>query len=78
MPLNPLENMPTSLKRHNIVVDNLYEALKQFNVCERSENRMKEEFIKTAPTQKQENVDGASHATPAFLTNNLLKQLKVS
>ncbi|XP_074292282.1 protein ALWAYS EARLY 3 isoform X2 [Silene latifolia] len=76
MPLNPLENMPTSLKRHNIVVDKLYEALKQFNVAERSDDRMKEDFSKITPSHKVEIVDGASDVSPGFLTNNMSKHAK--
>ncbi|KAL9237677.1 hypothetical protein vseg_012198 [Gypsophila vaccaria] len=76
MPLNPLENMPTSLKRHNIVVDKLYQALKQFNVGQRSEDIMKEDLHKITPSKKVPNVNGASDVTPSFLTNIMSKQAK--
>ncbi|KAK9664259.1 hypothetical protein RND81_14G029300 [Saponaria officinalis] len=76
MPLNPLENMPTSLKRHSVIVDKLYEALKQFNVGERSEDIMKEDLVKITPNKKVQNVNGASDVTPSFLTNIMSKQAK--
>ncbi|KAH9624122.1 hypothetical protein KSS87_020587 [Heliosperma pusillum] len=76
MPLNPLENMPTSLKRHNIVVDKVYEALKQFNVAEKSDDKMKEEFSKITLSHKVETVDGASDVSSGFLTNNMSKHSK--
>ncbi|KAH9608431.1 hypothetical protein KSS87_013207, partial [Heliosperma pusillum] len=77
MPLNPLENMPTSLKRHNIVVDKLYEALKQFNVAERSDDKMNEDLSKITLSHKVETNNGASDVTPGFLTNNISKHSKV-
>lgn len=76
MPLNPIENMPTSLKRHNITVGKFYESLKQFKVSERPEERTKEEFIKFTPRQKMENADGPTDVAPAYLMNSLPKPAK--
>lgn len=75
MPLNPVENMPTSLQRHNGAVDKFYEALKRFKASESSEDRMKEELMKLTPSQKVENADGTLSA-PVYLMNNLSKQAK--
>lgn len=77
MPLNPSENMPTSLTRHNIAVDKFHEALKQFKASERSDDRVKEEIIKFTPSQKVENADGPSNVSPVFMMSNLSKQTKV-
>ncbi|XP_010667784.2 protein ALWAYS EARLY 3 isoform X2 [Beta vulgaris subsp. vulgaris] len=76
MPLNPSENMPTSLTRHNIAVDKFHEALKQFKASERSDDRVKEEIIKFTPSQKVENADGPSNVAPVFIMSNLSKQTK--
>lgn len=77
MPLNTLENMPTSLKRPNDVVDKFYEALKQFKTSETSEDRIKEEIIKFTSSPKVENVDGHSYVAPVYLLSNPSKQAKV-
>ncbi|XP_021727746.1 protein ALWAYS EARLY 3-like isoform X3 [Chenopodium quinoa] len=76
MPLNPVENMPSSLKRHDGAIDKFYEALKQFKANERSEDRMKEEIIKLTPSQKMENADGTSNIAPFYLISNSSKQAK--
>lgn len=76
MPLNPVENMPTSLKRHDITVDKFYEALKQFKVSETPEERAKEEFIKFTTSEKMENADGPTDVAPAYLMNSLPKPVK--
>ncbi|XP_021862140.2 protein ALWAYS EARLY 3 isoform X1 [Spinacia oleracea] len=75
MPLNPVENMPTSLQRHNVAFDKFYEALKQFKV-DRPEDRMKEEITKLTQGQKGENAEGTSNVAPFYLMTNLSKQAK--
>ncbi|XP_021738086.1 protein ALWAYS EARLY 3-like isoform X2 [Chenopodium quinoa] len=76
MPLNPVENMPTSLKRHDGAIDKFYEALKQFKANERSEDRMKEEIIKLTPSQKMESALGTSNVAPFYQISDLSKQAK--
>jgi len=72
-----MKNTSTSLKRHNVTVDKFYEALKQFKVSERPEERMKEEFIKFTPSQNMENADGPNDVASAYLMNSLPKPAKV-
>uniref|UniRef100_A0A2N9IY91 HTH myb-type domain-containing protein n=1 Tax=Fagus sylvatica TaxID=28930 RepID=A0A2N9IY91_FAGSY len=61
MPLNPLENMPASLTRHNASVNRLFENF----------NELK---IKFAPSENLESTDGPYISPSSHHISNLLKQ----
>ncbi|MCD7467825.1 hypothetical protein HAX54_005468 [Datura stramonium] len=74
MPLNPFENMPTSLKRHADAVDKFFESLNEIKV-----NATANEFMKFTAGDNMENGDVFSHfSPPSHPISNLLKQTKVA
>ncbi|CAN4104555.1 unnamed protein product [Withania somnifera] len=73
MPLNPFENMPTSLKRHADGVDKFFESFNELKV-----NAQANEFMKI-PVDNMENGDVFSHfSPPSHPISNLLMQTKVA
>ncbi|XP_055813381.1 protein ALWAYS EARLY 3-like isoform X2 [Solanum dulcamara] len=73
MPLNPFENMPTSLKRHADGVDQFFGSFNELKVNVRAN-----EFMKF-PVGDMENGDVYSHfSPPSHPISNLLMQTKVA
>ncbi|XP_059285749.1 protein ALWAYS EARLY 3-like [Lycium ferocissimum] len=74
MPLNPSENMPTSLKRHADAVDKFFESFNELKVNVRAN-----EILKFPAGDNMENGDVFSHfSAPTHPISNLLKQTKVA
>ncbi|KAK3038981.1 hypothetical protein RJ639_027466 [Escallonia herrerae] len=75
MPLNPLENMPTSLARQTFAVDNFFESVNELKLNGRSNDQRIEGYKKTFPAEKLENGGGPSHVSLApYPVLSLLKQ----
>lgn len=75
MPLNPLENMPTSMTRHMSVTD--VENLNTFRMNGQTKDHRPEGYIKFYPCDNLE--DSGPHTSPvSYPTFNLLKTAKVS
>lgn len=71
MPLNPLENMPVSLTRHNIALNRYIENI--------NELKINEQPVKFASCENLENTSGLPHTSPStYHVSNLLQQAKVS
>lgn len=78
MPLNPLENMATSLARHTIAVDKFLENFNKLKMNGHTKNQRPEGYIKFSPGEILENFDAESLMTlSAYPMHNLLKQEKV-
>ncbi|XP_060173823.1 protein ALWAYS EARLY 3-like isoform X1 [Lycium barbarum] len=74
MPLNPFENMPTSLKRHADAVDKFFESFNELKVNVRANV-----ILKFPAGDNMENEDVFSHfSAPTHPSSNLLKQTKVA
>lgn len=77
MPLNPLENMPDALKKHNLASDRFFEGLK-----ERKPYDYLKEWKNSGLVASNENMDttnGHGHcSTSDYPMNTLMKHAKVS
>ncbi|CAN4095685.1 unnamed protein product [Withania somnifera] len=74
MPLNPFENMPTSLKKHADGVDKFFESFNELKV-----NARANEFTKFPVGDNMENGDVFSHFSPlSHPISNLVMQTKVA
>lgn len=79
MPLNPLENMPTSLSRPTFAFDKFFENFNELKINGQAKDQRLEGYMKLLPGENLEKIDGPSHASPsAYIMCNLLKQAKVS
>lgn len=77
MPLNPLENMPTSLTKHSSGAD--LDNLKKFRMNGQVKDQRAEGFIKFSPCNNLENIDSSCQMSPtSYPMFNLLKPEKVS
>lgn len=77
MPLNPLENMPTSLTKHTSVAD--LNNLNKFRMNGQVKDQRAEEFIKFSPCDNLQNIDSSSLMSPtSYRMFNLSKPEKVS
>lgn len=78
MPLNPLENMPASLTRHNIFFNKFIENLNDIKMNGQPMERKVEGYIKLAPCENLENGTGFPHTSPStHLISNLFQHAKV-
>lgn len=76
MPSNPVENMPTSMKRTSVTE---VENLNIFKINGHAKDQRPEGYIEFSPTDNLENVNSVPHISPAsYPTFNLLKPSKVS
>ncbi|KAG8636582.1 hypothetical protein MANES_15G014400v8 [Manihot esculenta] len=77
MPLNPLENMPASLTRHNIFFNKFIENLNDIKMNGQPMERKVEGYIKLAPCENLENGTGFPHTSPStHLISNLFQHAK--
>ena len=78
MPLNPLENMPTSPARHTLAVDEFLENFNKLKMNGHTKSQTPERYIKFSPGEILENIDAESlMKLSAYPMHNLLKQEKV-
>ncbi|MCD7445994.1 hypothetical protein HAX54_024698 [Datura stramonium] len=73
MPLNPFENMPTSLKRHADAVDKFFESLNEIKV-----NATANEFMKFTAGDNMENGDVSLISPHQVIPSVISKQTKVA
>ncbi|KAM7488190.1 hypothetical protein LguiB_025674 [Lonicera macranthoides] len=77
MPLNPLENMPTSLARPTFAVDKFFENFNELKINGQAKDQRLDGYMKLLPGENLEKIDSPSHASPsAYIMCNLLKQAK--
>ncbi|WCJ23526.1 DIRP Myb-like DNA-binding domain [Euphorbia peplus] len=77
MPMNPLENMPTSLTRHNIAFNKLIENLNELKMNGQSMESKMEGYIKFSSCENMENTAGLLHTFPSTnQINNILQHAK--
>ncbi|KAK9289126.1 hypothetical protein L1049_017599 [Liquidambar formosana] len=77
MPFNPLENMPASLRRHNVGVNKFFENFNELKMNGQLKDQKLEGYMKFASSENMENADGPSHVSPStYPISNLLKQAK--
>ncbi|KAK3189776.1 hypothetical protein Dsin_029337 [Dipteronia sinensis] len=79
MPLNPLENLPTSLARQTTALGKFIENINDLKMSAQPRERNLEEYIKFAQCENLESTHGPSHISPStnYHINNLLQQQKV-
>ncbi|XP_012069373.1 protein ALWAYS EARLY 3 isoform X2 [Jatropha curcas] len=73
MPLNPSDNMPASLNRHNVVLNKFIENLNDLKMNGHPIERKMEGYIKFATCENLENTDGLPHSSPSthHISNSL-------
>ncbi|KAF2310984.1 hypothetical protein GH714_018913 [Hevea brasiliensis] len=77
MPLNPLENIPASLTRHNIFFNKFIENLNDIKMNGQPMERKMEGYIKFASCENLENGTGFPHTSPStHLISNLFQHAK--
>ncbi|KAJ7955062.1 Protein ALWAYS EARLY 3 [Quillaja saponaria] len=74
MPLNPLENMPESLMRHNVAADKLYEKFIELKINAKLQEGKNEEYEKCTHTGNQDNVEGPYISSLTHHISNISKQ----
>ncbi|KAK4855475.1 hypothetical protein QYF36_007763 [Acer negundo] len=79
MPLNPLENLPTSVARQTTALGKFMENINDLRMSAQPRERNMEEYMKFAQCENLENTHGPSHISPStnYHINNLLQQQKV-
>ncbi|CAK9159737.1 unnamed protein product [Ilex paraguariensis] len=79
MPTSPLENMPTSLGRHAVAVEKLFENFNELKVNGWAKDQRAEGCMNFSPGDNLENVNGPSHLSPSsHPTNSLMKLAKTA
>ncbi|XP_044498764.1 protein ALWAYS EARLY 3-like [Mangifera indica] len=79
MPLNPFENMPTSLARQNVIFGKFIENLNELKTNDQPRERNMEGYMKFTPCENLENTNGPSHMSPStnYHINHSLHHQKV-
>ncbi|KAK2646186.1 hypothetical protein Ddye_021381 [Dipteronia dyeriana] len=78
MPLNPVENLPTSLARQTTALGKFIENINDLRMSAQPRERNMEEYIKFVQCENLESTHGPSHISPTnYHINNLLQQQKV-
>lgn len=57
MPLNPTENIPASFRKHNPLVNNFFENLKELKINEKLREGKTDGSVNVALNEKQNNAD---------------------
>lgn len=79
MPLNPLENMPTSLASQTISIDKFFESFNELKSNGRAKDQRIEGYPKLTPGENLETADDPSHLSPStYPLSDLLRQAKVA
>ncbi|KAI4345449.1 hypothetical protein L6164_012572 [Bauhinia variegata] len=74
MPLNPLENMPASLIRHNVTSDKLNDDFIELKLNGKLKQGKIEEHVIISPNENSENIEGLYISPPIHGISSLSKQ----